>query len=177
MTSGNHGTDDRAANTVACIVTALSAWAATLCGRFIYRRENEFISDFVFSTLIHYLDDPRRLCIEGAVPQLRGDRRKAQIRKDLVVWGSPGQTCFDATGSPTCFPDVVVEWKGRTTDLHAGDTSWLQAFTSASACRHGLVVSVDQGPGWAAISYRRVQRGALDAVASIRCTAPPTADP
>jgi hypothetical protein len=149
---------------VEIVASALHAWTATLGGYFIYRRENEFISDFVFTTLIHRLDDPRRICIESAVPQIQGDRRKAQVRKDLVIWAKPRQTCFDVMGRPTCFPDLVVEWKGRTSELHDGDVDWLQSFTATSPCHNGLAVSVENTAAETAVCFRRVHRGLAGAV-------------
>ena len=85
------------------------------------------------------LKEPSQICIEGAVPQIKG-YKKPEVWKDLIIWPRPKMSCFKKDGNPFYYPLVVMEWKLVKDDKNAKgasevakkDTAWLQRFLKES---------------------------------------------
>lgn len=117
-------------------------------------RENEAVSLYAFGHLAkevrkhpgRLLYDPTQIGIEVAVRQLRRKKFKGQVRtvrKDLVIWPTPGMTLWKANALHNGVrvmevhnePLAVMEWKvnhylsraahRKNQREHRGDTRWL----------------------------------------------------
>jgi hypothetical protein len=126
------------------------------------------------------LYDPAQLGIECTVPQVPpfGLRKDPDVRKDLLIWPRPGQTCWgddyrvDRSGG---YPLAVIEWKvfnfvrGRGRKLRsdsAGDIAWLEQFTrmvpdTLGYPVVGYTVAVEVQPALARFVCSRVEAGAI----------------
>jgi hypothetical protein len=93
------------------------------------------------------LRDPGQIGIEVAVPGVPGLNPKRQVCKDVVIWPSPGDTCWDATGKATRPPSAILEWKCHRGAVRDGysthDREWLEAFTSRWPGTEGFLVRLD----------------------------------
>ena len=112
-------------------------------------REREAVSHFVFSYLLlrcgrGELQHPGQLGIEVAVPGVPGLNPKPQVCKDVVIWRTPGDTCWDASGKATRAPLAILEWKchrGAAAEGYSDhDKEWLRAFTERSPSTTGFLV-------------------------------------
>ncbi len=156
---------------------AMSLFAGTLADDSVLMREAEAVSVFVFSCLLGVcrreadLFDPGQIGIEVAVPQPQkpGIKRKAQVRKDLVIWPNPGFTCWDGNGRPVRAPLAVLEWKrpGWLRPIEEADArshseydlKWLREFTRVHAGSLGLSVHVPRTRSGNRLSVVRVVGG------------------
>jgi hypothetical protein len=99
-------------------------------------REREAISLYAFGYLQNYcksesfLRDPTQIGIEVAVPQLKQQKRKNQVCKDLVIWPEPGTTCWDQNWQPVHHPVAILEWKANSTKVSEKDVDWLREFST-----------------------------------------------
>ncbi len=113
---------------------SLSEFAHFLRGSQWRGREREAVSLYACSYLQHHLDDPRRICIEGAVPGLQGLNAKRQVCKDLVIWPAAAMTTWDSDWNPAHVPAAVLEWKlfrkaSVPPNFSAHDGGWLREFS------------------------------------------------
>lgn len=115
--------------------SAAESFAAELRATGWYGRENETVNLFILRHLLRecqpgrVLHDPAQIGIEVAVPQLPGANRKRQVRKDLVIWPTPGMTCWNERREPTVRPLSIIEWKVRRREMSAQDLDWLVEFS------------------------------------------------
>ncbi len=100
-----------------------------------YGKEREAVSLYAFGTLINFCKPgtvfhaPAQIGIEVRVPKPSGPYRKAEVTKDLVIWPTPGMTCWDREGKPRNYPLAVIEWKVNDFKGQDHDIRWLTAFT------------------------------------------------
>lgn len=136
-------------------------------------RENELVNLFAMGYLLPRLCppmDPTQIAIEVAVPQVDvGDRVKAMVRKDLVVWEQPRTTAW--TGENGGQAIAVLEWKcvhnvgSSATGLsarrreHEGDIAWLTRFTQRYPSTSGYAVFADLANHHPKIHYTVVRDG------------------
>ncbi|MEM1450269.1 MAG: hypothetical protein AAGI22_14230 [Planctomycetota bacterium] len=128
-------------------------------------RENEVVNRFVFECLLPRLEKglplhaPGQLGIEVTVPQIEGRggaRKHPDVRKDLVIWSEPGETCWSREdGRPVHWPLAVLEFKvaswkdgpaearGKLVDGREADLDWLERATVAAGRMLGFSVVVD----------------------------------
>lgn len=132
-----------------------------------FGREREVISLFVFSHLLpRAMEEPSlldyaQIGIEVTVPQIPKDghrRSRPDVCKDLVIWPSPGMTCWKSARDNILFPSVIMEWKTRNNteprssliDLerqHQQNVIWLAEFAlRAPQTFEGYAVSLDLLP-------------------------------
>lgn len=141
---------------------AFSSFARSVIPR--YARERELVSTFIFAHPLptvgpgRVLNAAHQIGIEVAVPQRRdlpNPRRDPDVCKDIVIWPSPGMTCWDEQGRAVHYPLAVLEWKSinlkdrKTTRTrkrvieHASDVDWLRWYVDAAPGATGYAVLVD----------------------------------
>ena len=148
-----------------------------LDGRWAGRREREAVSYFAFRHLVPrctrggFLYHPAQIAIEVAVPQLDGHTikrltkrptAKAQVCKDLIIWPTPGMTCWDEARQPTIHPASILEWKfgGRT--LFEYDMRWLEAYSADHPSFVGYAIQIDPLRRDFTAAAARIRRGSID---------------
>jgi hypothetical protein len=78
-------------------------------------KENNWVSYFVMKHLLRQcrpdgiLFDPAQIGIEVSVLQPKGYAKKG-VRRDVVIWPSPGATCWN-DDRVACQPLTILEWK------------------------------------------------------------------
>ena len=123
-------------------------------------KEREAVSLFAFGYLIkqcqqgHIFFDPAQVGIEVRVPQPDGLGSKREICKDLVIWSSPGATCWDTDN----WPMAVLEWKANQDRIYAKDIAWLVAFSSSRPNFVGYAICLDLEKRNFRLSCTRVQQ-------------------
>jgi len=101
------------------IRAVLVAFAEDLGSHEWFGRENELINLFVFGHLLKLgypprgVMDPAQIGIEVAVPQLSdwSERSRQDVRKDVVIWSTPGVTCWSGPRQHAEPPLAILEWK------------------------------------------------------------------
>lgn len=130
-------------------------------------RENEVVNQFAHRILAGRVartsltgDGPLRdltqLGIEVSVEQVvteptkKGNGRKKEVRKDLVIWRDGERSSYDEDWRIRTAPLAIIEWKARheKAQLHEADLEFLRAFTALDRYRDtlGVAVSVDFNP-------------------------------
>jgi hypothetical protein len=110
------------------------------------RRERELINLFAFDFLLKEIKpqsslyDASQIAIEVDVPGLGQLNFNEQVSKDLVIWPSPRQTCWDVHGTMKYYPEAIVEWKTTTKLAAKNDIDWLQKFSVARPTAVGYCV-------------------------------------
>jgi hypothetical protein len=154
---GNAAGDDQLAESLEdTIRQSLNEFFAGIVSTGWRGREREAVSHFVFSYLLRHcgpsaLQDAGQIGIEVAVPGVPGLNPKPQVCKDVVVWKTPGDTCWDAAGNATQRPKAILEWKCHRAPVAAAgfsehDRKWLQAFTELWPDTIGFLVRLDLHP-------------------------------
>ena len=135
-------------------------------------REREAVSHFAFGYLLTHcrpggvLKHPAQIGVEVAVPGVPGLNPKPQVCKDLVIWGRPGETCWDREWRPTNAPLAILEWKCHRTRVaqeHSPhDLEWLVAFTRRWPSTVGYVVRLSLTSRARRLDAARVFRGVVE---------------
>jgi len=120
------------------ITVSLSAFAADTLDRHWHGKEHDWVNRYAHGYLLKHctpdgpLYDPGQIAIEVGVPQPPGYKAPA-TRRDLVIWPSPGLTCWDAEWRPVHHPVVIIEWKvhrpGRKNRDQPHEREWLRRYT------------------------------------------------
>lgn len=86
-----------------------------------HAKENNWVSYFAFKYLVDAcntetpLKDPAQIGVEVSVPQPPNLRKTRGVRRDIVIWRTPGMTCWDANwevSTDDCNdPLAIIEWK------------------------------------------------------------------
>ena len=128
-------------------------------------RERELVSLYAFGCLLDhckpgsFLHHPSQIGIEVAVPQLPGERRKAQVCKDLIIWPAPRMTCWDTHRRAVKHPAVVIEWKADRTKVDSRDVAWLREYSKSRRDFLGYAVCVDSRARKFKLACARVHDG------------------
>lgn len=111
--------------------------------------------------------DPAQLSIEIAVAQ-PPERVKPTAPKDLVIWPTPGATCWDDTWKPCLQPLVVSEWKvhrpGKRNREVSTERQWLSAYTIWQPSVLAFAVEVDLDCGSPRLVCSRFQGRSVEPV-------------
>jgi hypothetical protein len=90
--------------------------------------------------------DPAQLGIEIAVPQ-PSSRKRLTAPKDLVIWSTPGSTCWSDDWTPCVQPLLVSEWKvhrpGRRNREIVSERHWLAAYCAWQPTVLAFAVEID----------------------------------
>lgn len=116
-------------------------------------KEHDWVNYFALEYLLAkgseegLLTKPAQLAIEVAVPQPPG-YLKPTVCRDIVIWSSPGQTCWDENWRPVQHPLAVVEWKvhrvGRRNRAVQAERVWLRQYCAWQPLTVGYAIEVDQ---------------------------------
>jgi len=116
----------------------ISAFAADTLGSHWRGKEHDWVNRFAHCYLLKHctpngpLYEAGQIAIEVGVPQPPGYLAPA-TRRDLVIWPSPGLTCWDAEWRPIHHPIAIVEWKvhrpGRRNRDQPRKREWLRRYT------------------------------------------------
>ena len=136
-------------------------------------REHEAVSHFAFGFLQREckagtaLSDPTQIVISGCVPGVPELNPKGRVNKDLVLWPTPGMSCWNAEWHVKNTPMAVMEWKifraaTRPSRMSVYDLHWLQQFSHGRGDFVGYAVSLDLAArGWR-LRVDRVADGRTD---------------
>ncbi|MBX3303515.1 MAG: hypothetical protein KF693_14970 [Nitrospira sp.] len=139
---------------------ALTEFTADVFAKAWWGKEREAVSLFAFGYLIkqcqpgHIFFDPAQVGIEVRVPRPDLLGLKREICKDLVVWSSPGATCWDTDN----WPMAVLEWKANQDRVYVKDVEWLVAFSSGRPNFVGYAICLDLEKRNFRLSCTRVQQ-------------------
>ena len=90
--------------------------------------------------------DAAQMTIEAAVPQPPGYSRST-VPRDLVLWRSPGDTCWDSDWNPIRHPFAVIEWKvhrpGYRNPGKAKEDIWMRTYCRWQQNVLGYAIEVD----------------------------------
>lgn len=148
--------------------SAAESFAAEVRATGWYGRENEAVNLFTFRHLLRecqtgsVLYDPAQIGIEVAVPQLPGAHRKAQVRKDLVIWSKPAMTCWNERREPTVRPMSIIEWKVRRREMSGQDLDWLVEFSRHDRAFVGYAVLAWPRGAASVIRCARISNGIVE---------------
>ncbi len=120
-------------------------------------KENNWVSYFAFRYLVSKcrpntpLNNPAQIGIEVSVPQPPNLRKTRGVRRDIVIWRSPGMTCWGAnwevSNDPLNDPLAIIEWKvhrrGRPNRLVSREREWLRAYCAYKPSVVAYAVEVD----------------------------------
>jgi hypothetical protein len=146
--------------------------------RWTGRREREAISLYVLGYLQREvgprgpLRDVTQIAIEVPVRQI--DERimvslsgrtgaKRDVAKDLVIWGRPRQTCWDASGRSGSVPLAIMEWKFGRREASEYDIRWLEEYSRRRPAFTGYAVALQRVDGRFRLSGVRVRLGRREA--------------
>ena len=100
-------------------------------------KENNWVSYFVMKHLLRQcrpdgiLSDPAQIGVEVSVLQPQGYARKG-VRRDIVIWPSPGATCWNDEDVSARQPLTILEWKvhrpGYPNKLVKKEREWLRRY-------------------------------------------------
>ena len=160
------------------IRVALADFASDLRSVAWYGRENELVNWFAHGHLMRVVADsgtsldPMQIGIEVAVPQIAEPtaRHRRDVRKDLVIWRRPKQTCWIGPRQHGEPPLAILEWKSmnnvgvpesepKKRREFAADVNWLRAATRRSPDLLGYAVFVDLRPTTPKVEYQGVIDG------------------
>ena len=151
----------------ATIRAALGEFVADIRRSGLWGKEREAVSHFAFGFLIRCcaadaeLHDPAQIGIEVRVPRPPGLGIKDEITKDLVIWGRPGETCWEAPHQSGRFPLAVMQWKVNEGSVSSDDVAWLVALTTHQPGCHGFALCLDLEPRLR-LRCDRVHRGKIE---------------
>jgi len=117
-----------------------------------YGKERDWVNYFTHrhlmpqcssSNLVH---DCAQICIEVPVPQ-SPEYSKPSVCRDIVIWHTPGDTCFAPNGQPSKHPLAIVEWKVHRPSRRNRDVSherqWLRTYCEWQPAVFGYAVEVE----------------------------------
>jgi len=114
-----------------------------------YGREREAVSLYALGFLIPLcrpgtpLSFPTQVGLDVAVPQLPAPGRKPQVCKDLVIWESAAETCWDGSRKASRWPLAILEWNVRTDATSQYDEAWLREASAKPRTLSGYAVALD----------------------------------
>jgi len=119
-----------------------------------YGKERDWVNYFTHRHLMPQcsssspVKDWAQICIEVSVPQPPG-YNKPSVCRDIVIWHTPGDTCFTPDGRPNQHPLALIEWKvhrqGRRNPDVSHERQWLRAYCGWQPAVFGYAVEVEIG--------------------------------
>src|SRR5687768_13965588 len=101
-------------------------------------KERDWVNYFAHHYLIGQcstdgpLKEPGQIGIEVGVPQ-PGGYAKRSVSRDLVIWSTCGDTCFDHNWNPSKHPLAILEWKVHRPNHRNpkvnNERAWLRAYS------------------------------------------------
>ncbi len=132
-------------------------------------KENNWVSYFAFKYLVGAcrqgtpLSDPAQIGVEVSVPQPPELGKTRGVRRDTVIWRSPGLTCWnddwEVSADPINDPLAIIEWKvhrpRRRNPLVTREREWLHAYCAHKPSVLAYAVEVDGGEVPPVITWTR----------------------
>jgi hypothetical protein len=135
-------------------------------------RENEAVNLYALGFLLGgelagVKLDPTQIGIEVAVAVALKKGKKAQVRKDLVIWPEAGMNRWHPGNSPQNKPLAILEWKVQRSDTAKPrgtkyDLDWLKDYSTTADARPdfiGYSIFLDLRSSPAIIAAKRVSMG------------------
>lgn len=148
------------------MATCLTQLAADPHVRGWSAKERNWVNYFAHGFLLQQckpdsvLHHPTQVTIEVGVPQPPG-YTKPTTNRDLVIWSTPGATCWNQEWAPVCHPLAIVEWKEhrpRRPNVEVlKERAWLRAYSAWAPDTVAYAVEMHWSPETFTICCSRFQ--------------------